>query len=558
MMPPVRRTRPWRLWLACLLALSMAACAPAETPAPTTVSPTPSHPRAQVTPAPTLTNAPAALYGNVLTDQRVVSLVLEGFTDERSMAAIIQLLKAARVPAVFFISGVVADEQPGTVQAIAKAGFPIGNYGLNALKKMQDRDVYANLHQFNRTQELIRAAAGVTPVLFRCNGSVYTRELLQAGAAAGLSAAVAPNAFLNHTSFDDAQDAQIYVRRLARGSIISIKLGQVLDSEEYGGLTYTMDNRAIDPPPFLSDRMEDSIEEVYANIPRVVEWLLAALEAEGYAVLTPEQLQAERITMFDNPAPLDAQTLALLDTEGKTLPITTAALDYLLPTPDPTPSASTPEATPAPAGSDATALPVPGGLLLIGDSLTGGLSSYVAWRRESDPGFMPKLTFLTADAFSLGDSLQAEPSAKAQLVFGGVPVSVAEGALAMDARTVLLMPGQADVRAYTLTRFLDHLKLTLYTLRTTLPQAEIWLQSIPPGVAGRTTQPDNWRIFTYNLAMYRLCREFSIPFFDVAYRLRGTDGNLPPALCLDPDTNGFHLSDAACDRWLAALRQHLP
>ena len=554
-----RLIRPWRLWLACVLAFSMAACAQTEAPSPTTASPSPSRPRASVTPAPTLTNAPATLYGNVLTDQRVVSLVLEGFTDETSMAAVIDLLKAARVPAVFFISGVVADEHPATVQAIAKAGFSIGNYGLNALKDMQDRDVYANLHQFSRAQDLISAAAGVTPSLFRCNGSDYTQDVLKAGAAAGLSAAVAPNAYLNHTSFETQEDAQLYVRRLARGSILSIKLGQVLDSEEYGGLTYTMENRAIDPPPFLSDRMEDAIEQAYANIPNVVEWLLAALDAQGYTLLTPERLQAERITLFDDPATLDAQTLAVLDTETYTLPMTEQSLDYLLPTANPAIATQTPTAAPKrTVAGEATPAPLTAEVLLVGDSVTETLSGYVDWRRETDPTFMARLGFLTADTFSLGESLQAAPSADARLMLEGAPVSVAEGAAALQAEIVLLMPGQADVRAYTLARFIDHLKLTVYALRTVAPQAEVWLQSIPPGMAGRATQPDNWRIFTYNLAMYRLCREFDIPFLDVAYRMRGSDGNLPAALCLDPDTNGYHLSDAACDLWLTALRQHLP
>lgn len=36
-------------------------------------------------------------------------------------------------------------------------------------------------------------------------------------------------------------------------------------------------------------------------------------DAEGYVVVSPEALQAERITMFDNPATLDAATLAMLD-----------------------------------------------------------------------------------------------------------------------------------------------------------------------------------------------------------------------------------------------------
>lgn len=82
--------------------------------------------------------------------------------------------------------------------------------------------------------------------------------------------------FLNHTSFDSYESALLFVQKLSRGSILSVKLGQVLDADEFGGLTYAMNNRAIDPEPFLSDNMEDTITQTYANITNVLGWLLEA------------------------------------------------------------------------------------------------------------------------------------------------------------------------------------------------------------------------------------------------------------------------------------------
>jgi len=549
--------RAFQLLLACVLAASLSACVPEAEPLPTQ-SPTPSHPRAQLTPAPTLENEPAALYTSILTDKRVISLVLEGFTDETSMRAIISTLQSQRVPAVFFVSGVVADEHPATVKQIAAAGFAIGNYGLSASKNMQNNDVYRNLHQFRRGQELIVAAAGVTPSLFRCNGSAYTRELLQAGAAAGLSAGVMPTLFLNHTSFDEYEDALLYVQRMARGSVVTVKLGQVLDSSEFGGLAYSMSNRAIDPEPFLSDRMEDTISETYMNITNVVAWLMTALDAEGYIVLSPEALQAERITMFDNPAPLDAETLAVLDDETYTLPVTASALDYRLP--EPVYGQATAEPTTTPKGKqkdDPTPSPLTGGIAIVGDSIIGGLSGYVAWQRQTQPAFQPSLTFLTADAFSLGTTLRQNGAANTLLQVDTVPVDLVTGATLLGAHTLLITPGLADVRAYSLETFVDTLKLTLYQLRTQLPETDVWLLSIPPGIDGRAGALDNTKIFRYNLAMYRFCREYDVPFLDVAYRLRDANGNLPAHYCLDANTQGIHLSDAACRIWLNILRTFL-
>ncbi|MDD3214782.1 MAG: polysaccharide deacetylase family protein, partial [Eubacteriales bacterium] len=272
---------------------------------PTAAETTPVLLHASVTPAPTLENEPAVVYTNVLTEKRIVSLVLEGYTDADTMKSIAAKLKEARIPAVFFISGIVADEHPDVVRLIANQNFTIGNYGLSASKNMQDNDIPTNIHLFQRGQELLLETTGEEPTLFRCNGSEYTREVLQAAAYVGLKAGVKPNLFLNHTSFQTYDDAKSYVKnKLARGSIVTIKLGQALDADEYLQTTYVMSNRAVDPPPMLSDKMEDIIAETYVNIINVVDWLMQAMEDENMTFVTPEELQAQRITMFDSPAEL--------------------------------------------------------------------------------------------------------------------------------------------------------------------------------------------------------------------------------------------------------------
>ncbi|NLI20589.1 MAG: polysaccharide deacetylase family protein, partial [Clostridiales bacterium] len=420
-----RRGAPVALLIA--LTLTLGGCE--GTLIPEAATQTPARPRASVTPAPTLLDEPAVVYTNVLTSQSVVSLILEGFTDDGSMSTTLYTFKQQSVPAVFFVSGIVANEHPETVQSIVQEGFALGNYGLNGEKDMQDNDVLTNVHQFQRGQELILEATGSLPRLFRCNGSVYTSELLQAAAHAGLEAGVKPNIFLNHTSFQKYEDALLFVQRLTRGSIISIKLGQVLDPEEYGGTTYNMDYLAIDPPPFLSDDMEHLIADTYSNITNVVMWLLAALEAEGYVVLSPEALQAERITLFDNPEALSEMTLQMLDPEAYALPVTSVPLGQEAvreatiggTAADAAPAdtaAGGSDATPAPGsgayvadgtaataasatGTDAAAAvdgadAFPAGTVFLGDSITVGLQNYVEWERRANPAYLSNVQFLTS------------------------------------------------------------------------------------------------------------------------------------------------------------------
>lgn len=496
------------------------------------------RPKFTVSPAPALSNEPADVYGSVLTNRRVVSIILEGYSDDVSVRAVLEAFKSHQVPSVFFISGVTADEHPDLVKEIAQSGFQIGNYGLSAPKKMQDQDIQTNLHQFRRGQELLEKVTGIIPTLFRANGSQYTRELLQTAAAAGLEAGVLPSVYLNHRSFSNKEDAQMYAQRLMPGAIISIKLGQELDATEYERAVESMENLAIDPPPHLSDDMEELIQIRYANVAQVSSWLLEALAEEGYTVLLPQALQKERITMFDAPAELDAQTLATLDETIYPLPVT---------------------ALPLGAGENLMQSTEKfSGLVMVGDSITQGLESYVTWRRQSDPGYMGDTRFLTSSYLGIRSSLTRVTDLSEHPKVDGIKMSIADALQKMQAKTVVLMPGLSDVRQYSRDALINSIKLTIYQIRLQNPGIRIIMQSIPPGMATRTGRPVNIEIFQYNLAVYKFCLSFGIPFVDSAFALRDSGGNLPREWCIDPDTLGYHLNDEACQLWIDYLQRHLP
>ena len=504
---------------------------------PTTVQTV--RPKAVVTPEPKLEDAPAMLLTSVLTDKRVVSLVFEGYTDDTSMRALLDAVKKTGVPCIFFISGIEANEHPEVVKEIADAGLTIGNYAINAPKNMQDNDVSQNIHQFQRGQELIGEVANIKPTLFRCNGTEYTKEVLQAAAHVGLKAGINPGVYLNHRSFDQKSDASLFVTRLTRGSIISVKLGQELDASEYDGVAEEyMRNLEIDPLPFLSDNMTELITATYANTANVVIWLLEALNSEGYIVLSPEALQAERLTMFDSPLELGEETSAMLDPEAYALPVAQAPLETF---------------TGAPAGDEAL-----DGAVFVGDSLTAGLKDYVEWRRETDGAFLGTAQFLTANNLGVVASQMRVTSDSAHPTVDGVKMTVEAGLKAMDAKTVYLMPGIGDVRGYTKEKLIENLKLLIYQIRNKNPGVWICLQSIPPGVQERLSEPSNMKIFQYNLAVFKFCLQYGIPFFDPAFALRDEKGDLRADLCIDSGTYGLHLNDAGCEKWIDSIRNHLP
>lgn len=480
-------------------------------------------------PAPTLSNEPAPVLSGVTTDQRVAALVLEGYTDDATMRQLVDLIVERGVPCVWFVSGVTAYEYGDVVRYAASAGIELGNYTVSGEKKMETWNVMDIVHQFTKTQELILQNSGVLPDLGRCNGTEYTPEVLQAVSAGGLDAAVLPTMYLNHRSFRQASDAQLYMKTMLRGSVISVKLGQELDADEFGEAGEELDERpAIDPPPSIAQDLSIAGEKWnYENIVPVVTWLLDALEQEGYTLLSLSDLQAAKVELIGEPRQLTEEEMALVDLAAYPLPVTDGPLLQ-------------------------TAQPLTdlAGTVFIGDSVTRGLADYVASKQMYDPEYMKDVHFLAWRGLSVENALSTLDEG-AELAEG--TVNLAQELQALGARQVYLMLSFDTIKACTQEKYLVNLRLLVHLLKEANPQATFVVQSVPPGLEGRMGTPTDDQLFRYNLMLAKMCAEYGIPFADVASVLRDEKGHLPAEYCIDPQMYGIHLSDEGCQRWLDSL-----
>lgn len=543
--------------LIVIMTLGLAACAlplPSGDPAAESTA----APRTMATPEPALDNDPAQLYTSVETDQRVVSLILEGYSDDASMRALASLLAERGVDCVFFLSGVTASEHPGVVRYIAEAGIEIGNYGITGRENMQEDSPSDNIHQFTRGQELIADACGAVPTLFRCNGTEYTREVLQAAAASGLAAGVEPTIYLNHRSFSSSDSASDYLLRLTRGSIISVKLGQELSAAEYGEVVNVDEQRpAVDPAPSISEAAEDIARSAYQTLAPSVEWLLDALEEEGYMIVSPELLQEARVDMLGPAAALDETTLSRLDFSGYKLPVTDEPL-------------STVETR---AGSEADFERT----LFVGDSVMAGIADYVQWRRETEaaakptpaenagsseqeeaPEFLEGAVFAASADLTVESALMRVSADSRHPEFGGARMTPADIAQAMSAERVYIMLTCGDPRVYTGAQQLTNVKLLIYSIIKSAPGAQVCVVSYPPNRAGSGSKLTTEKLFRYDLELCRLCAQFGIPFLDAAAVLRDGTGDLAEAYSITSGAYSAQLSDAGCERWLDYLMDNIP
>ena len=516
----LKRSVVWLLLLSLLL--SLAGCASSgtevEQPKPAQWAPTPE---------PAVTASPAAVLRGVETDRKVVSLIFEGYTDSPTMTAIADVLKQKGVPATFFVSGITANENPDVVRDLVRRGFDVGSYGLSGGKHLEELSAYENLRRFELAQREILTACGKAPELIRCNNTVYTEDVLRAVSAAGLKAAVEPTAYLNHKSFRTQEDAGTYARNMLRGSIISVKLGQELDREEFDDPGEKLDERpAIDPGPGI--RWEWSTEDArYVLLPDIVAWLVDALLDSGYSFTDPVSLQMEKRIILPKLHDLDPEEQRLLDPDSYALPLTEEPLR---------------------SGGVRTAVPGSfNGVVFVGDSVMAGLGAYVEWQRQTTPGFLDNARFLTDDSLTVETLLDGETG------IGDLGSRLRE----MNAQSVWLCLSFENRGAYRRQAYLAKYRMLIKQIRDQNPDIRIVVLSVLPRLDQHAGIPNSSR-FTLNLMLCGMCREYELPFVDIASAVRDEQGHLREEYCLDAAGRGCHLNDAGCEAILAFIMENYP
>ena len=351
--------------------------------------------------------------------------------------------------------------------------------------------------------------------------------MLRAVTAAGLTAAVEPTAYLNHKSFRTAEDAETFALGLLRGSILSVKLGQELDAEEYGDPGSKLDERpAIDPKPGV--RWEWSTEEEkYALLPDIVAWLVDALQGMGYSFTDPVSLQGEKRALLQKLRELDAAERRELDPANYELPVTAAPLSA--------------------GGTRRAAAGDFSGAVFVGDSVMAGLASYVDWRRQEDPRFLDDARFLTED------QLTVEKLVEGKSELGDLAAQLSD----MNAQSVWLCLGYTNQSAYRREAYLAKYRLLIKQIREKNPGIRIVVMSVLPklGSAGGISNASR---FSLNLMLCGMCREYGLAFSDTASAVRDETGGLREELCLDLPLRGCHLNDAGCAAVLDYIRENYP
>ena len=99
-------------------------------------------------------------------------------------------------------------------------------------------------------------------------------------------------------------------------------------------------------------------------------------------------------------------------------------------------------------------------------------------------------------------------------------------------------------------------------VRKKAPDVAVYVQSATPRIRGKDQKTlNNANLVKYNEALCAALEDSGLKdvyFVDVASALRGEDGTLPMEYCSDPEDQGIHFTDAACEIWINYLYTHTP
>ncbi len=232
-------------------------------------------------------NKKAEIITNVKPSSNVIALSFEGITDADTMKKIVDLLDEYGMKATFFIPGVKAGEDPTTVQNIKKAGHEIGSETLSDTKYMEKLSQKELVTDFCRANKILETIIKEKSTLLKCKSTTYTNEVLAAAYASGNKYVVHSDHYLSYQSFKEYGQVQGYVNKLGKGTILSIKVNDVLDNFEYD-IEKKEEKPAIDKQPGIEEVTNEEKEEI--TVVKTVEWLLKAIGEQKKSVVQVSEL----------------------------------------------------------------------------------------------------------------------------------------------------------------------------------------------------------------------------------------------------------------------------
>lgn len=195
--------------------------------------------------------------------------------------------------------------------------------------------------------------------------------------------------------------------------------------------------------------------------------------------------------------------------------------------------------------------------VFIGDSVSLKLKNYTLKQRKNNKNLFGNAQFLAAGSMGTGNALKPVTEDSIHPLVEGKKRSLPDGVNVLHGKKVYIMLGINDIAVYGTASAVENMTKLLEQIKTAVPDAEFYVQSATPILKEKQKEKlNNASLQEYNEKLKAKAQEKGWHYLDVASVLKDTEGNLKKEYCSDPQDNGLHFTDTACQIWADYLYTH--
>lgn len=197
--------------------------------------------------------------------------------------------------------------------------------------------------------------------------------------------------------------------------------------------------------------------------------------------------------------------------------------------------------------------------VFIGDSVTLKLSYYADKVRNSiGLPCLGEAKFLCSGSLGYANAMwDIDDPNNVHPMYQGTTYLVQDGVAATGAKKVFIMLGMNDFSLYGTETTIENARTLIGKILDKSPDAQIYVQSVTPIVAGNESGSfSNENIRLLNDELVKMCENEGYRYLNVAEILTDENGCLISDYCSDPDSQGIHFTDEACEKWIEYLEEN--
>ena len=193
--------------------------------------------------------------------------------------------------------------------------------------------------------------------------------------------------------------------------------------------------------------------------------------------------------------------------------------------------------------------------VLVGDSVTLKLSYYC----ESHPEALSQAQFFCAGSLGYTNALwDLDREDAVHPYYKGAIHLTEECTEQTGAKKVFIMLGMNDVGMYGADGALQSAKTLIEHILKRSPDVLLYVQSTTPILLGHEIGSfSNETIRIFNKSLEEYCKTAGYQYLDIYSQLADAQGYLKPEYCSDPDAQGIHFTDEACQIWVNYLKNNV-